>query len=67
MNRCIDCSKWNAKSTDKSMLRLGFAACKAKDKPGYTVSSQARSCDKFDALDAEKVKARVVWLDKKKG
>lgn len=59
---CLSCARWNLRESGK-MACLGFAVCDLGQKYEYT--SREFSCDRFKALNAEKVKAREEWLDKK--
>lgn len=66
MKHCIDCAHWNARETDKALVKLGFAWCMTKH-PLHTVRAYAVPCPKFEDIGEEKAKARREWLDKKKG
>lgn len=65
MNHCIDCEHWTLKGSG-DMGKIGFANC-AKEKKWVYMSRDSEVCDSFKEIEAEKVKARVVWLDKQKG
>lgn len=64
MNHCIECKHWNPRESG-NLAKLGMAWCMTKH-PLHTVRAYALACQKFEALDAEKVKARVVWLENQK-
>lgn len=63
MTTCIACTHWQPKKGD---ARMGFAQCAKKALAGHTTSAEARACEKFAPLDADKVAARRAWLEKKK-
>lgn len=67
MNTCIGCTYWSLKDTDRSMARLGYARCLKKKLPGHTTSSDAAACDRFAAVGAGAVKARIEWIAKQEG
>ena len=64
MNTCIACTHWQPKAGDKALARMGFAPCDRKALAGHTTSAEARACEKFAQIDADKVAARRAWLEK---
>lgn len=66
MSTCVDCKHWNPKATDNNMLHFGFARCDKKPLPGHTLSAKAEACGQFAQLEADKVQARVTWLQERK-
>lgn len=67
MTTCIACTHWQPKAGNEAMARMGFAQCAKKALAGHTTSAEARACEKFAPLDADKVAARRVWLEKNGG
>ena len=66
MTTCTECAHWNLKKAEQNMARMGFGQCEKKALAGYTTSAQRSACEKFAALDADKVAARRQWLEKQK-
>ncbi len=64
MTTCIACTHWQPKKGDAKLARMGFAPCDKKALAGHTMSAEAAACEKFAALDADKVAARRQWLEK---
>lgn len=59
---CKSCARWNLRESGK-MAEQGFAVCDLDKK--FTFYGLDHHCDRFKELEAGKVKARIVWLDKK--
>lgn len=66
MNTCIACTHWQLKAGNAALARMGFAQCAKKALAGHTTSAEARACEKFAPLGADKVVARRAWLEKNK-
>jgi len=66
MSTCLTCTHWQPKKGDASLARMGFAPCEKKPLAGHTTSAQARACEKFAPLDADKAAKRRQWMEKTK-
>lgn len=61
---CTSCKHWNLREAGK-MAAQGFGLCDFDAK--WIYYSIKHKCSRHKALDADKVNARIVWLDKQKG